>query len=279
MARTKRHSKIEWLNFNNRHSSEFPLLVNTAGYCDLLSPFETYNPVGRDDFYLMYIIEGELLLDMPDFKRTICRGDAFIIPPKHMYRYSGSERIYYLYVHFTGSYASRLLKECGFDSLPCVIENDFSTKLQKSFNSMIDIFLQDEHLSIQRCACLLQEILLSICMTMLDSKNNSPIKTSLKFIHSAFTERIDVPYLAGLEKLSISHYTTIFKKQTGKSPNEYIIDLRLQLAQNFLCSTNMSVKQISHRVGYADQYFFSRLFKKRLGVSPQVYRKQCVTLC
>ena len=64
------------------------------------------------------------------------------------------------------------------------------------------------------------------------------------------------------------------KKHTGKSPNEYIIELRLQFAKNLLDNTNMSIKQISERVGYSDQYFFSRIFKKYLGISPQSYRNK-----
>ena len=59
----------------------------------------------------------------------------------------------------------------------------------------------------------------------------------------------------------------------GKPPNEYIIELRLQFAKNMLSGTNMSIKQISEHIGYNDPYFFSRLFKKHIGISPQEYRK------
>ena len=60
----------------------------------------------------------------------------------------------------------------------------------------------------------------------------------------------------------------------GKSPNEYIIELRLQFAKSLLDNTNISIKQVSEHVGYNDQYFFSRLFKKHIGISPQEYRKR-----
>ena len=60
----------------------------------------------------------------------------------------------------------------------------------------------------------------------------------------------------------------------GKTPNEYIIELRLQFAKKLLDNTNLSIRQISENVDYSDQYFFSRLFKKHMGVSPQNYRNK-----
>lgn len=272
MARTK-HINIDWLNFKSKRSIKYPILVNTTGYSDYKCRFETYNPVGREDYYLIYIVEGELLLDMANIKRPIGRGAAFIVPPKHMYKYSGNPSTSYLFAHFTGSYAEDFLKECGLDILPTIIENKFSAEIQSKFLSMIDVFLRNGQLSTQKSACLLQEILIDICENSRDNLDNIHLDTSLRHIHSFFTSKISVPYLAGLENLSSSRYITVFKKQMGKPPNEYIIELRLQFAKNMLSGTNMSIKQISEHIGYNDPYFFSRLFKKHIGISPQEYRK------
>ncbi|MBO5378803.1 MAG: helix-turn-helix domain-containing protein [Clostridia bacterium] len=274
MARTSHHLNIEWLNFRNKSSLDYPFLVNITGYCDMRLPFETYNHVGRDDYYLIYLISGELSIDIDNIKRTVSKGDGLIIPPKCVYKYSASSPVYYLYAHFTGSYVADFLKECGFDNLPCVIENDFSVEIQSKFNTMIDAFLRGGRLSIQKCACLLQEILLNIFEKTLEKINDKSLNESLQYIHNFFTTKISIPHLASLENLSNSRYVTVFKKQMGKSPNEYIIELKLQLAKNMLDSTNMSIKQISEHIGYNDQYFFSRLFKKHLGISPQKYRSR-----
>ena len=272
MAQKTRHLNTKWLNFKSKESNDYPLLVNTTGSCDISFPFETYNSGGRDDYYLIYVIEGELFLDMDDTVRTITKGASIIIPPKYAYKYSGESYVRYLFAHFTGSYAERLLCECGFNNLPCVIENDFSLELQSKFDLMINTYLYNRTLSTQKCAFMLQDILISIYEKSLDKIDLSPLKASLKHIHSSFTDKISIPYLASLENLSNSRYVAVFKKQTGKSPNEYIIELRLQLAKKLLNNTNMSIKQISEQVGYNDQYFFSRLFKKHVGKSPQSYR-------
>ena len=274
MAQTIRRLSTEWLNFKNKSSMDYPLLVNTTGYCDILSPFETDNHVGRDDYYLIYVIKGQLSINIDDNVYFATKGSAVIFPPKYKYKYRGSPPAYYLFAHFTGSYATDFLNECGFDNLPCIIETDFSIELQNKFNLMIDTFLRNEQLSIQKCACLLQEILLDIRINTLDKTNDSPIKASLKYIHSFFTSKIDIPYLANIEGLSNSRYIAVFNQQTGKSPNRYIVDLRIQFAKKLLDNTNLSVRQISENVGYNDQYFFSRLFKRHVGIPPKEYRKQ-----
>ncbi len=274
MARSIRYYDNEWLNFNDKSSSNYPILVNTTGFYDTSSPFETYNSKGRDDYYLMYITSGQLYINIDGKEHIAKKGSVVIFPQKYPYRYRGNPPAHYLYTHFTGSYADAFLKECGFNNLPCIIENDFNIELQDKLLLMIDTFYIKSPLYIQKCACLLQEILIDIYKNVLDKADNSPLKASLKHIHSFFTSKIDVPALAKIENLSNSRYVALFKKQTGKSPNEYIINLRLQLAKSLLENTSMSIRQISERVGYADQYFFSRLFKKHLGLSPQGYRKE-----
>ena len=274
MARVLRYNDDCNLIFNDKKSDEFPLLINTSGYYEATLPFETYNSIGRNDYYLMYITNGQINFEIDDSLHIAKCGDFVIFPPNHKYKYAANPPTYYLYVHFTGSYADRFLKECGFNDLPCIISGEFSTEMQSKFNKLIDTFLYNEPLAIQNCASVLQEIILDIAMGELDKRDNSPLKNSLKYIHDFYTGKIDIPYLAKIENLSNSRYVTNFKKQTGKSPNEYIIDLRLQLAKSLLENTNMSIKQISERVGYTDQYFFSRLFKKHIGVSPQKYRKE-----
>jgi transcriptional regulator GlxA family with amidase domain len=60
----------------------------------------------------------------------------------------------------------------------------------------------------------------------------------------------------------------------GKTPSEYIRELRLARACDLLLTTNMPISLVGNLSGYNDQYFFSKIFKKHIGVSPQKYRKQ-----
>ncbi len=274
MAKILRYIDDVLLYFNSKVSNEYPLLVNTAGHYDVQIPFETYSSMGREDYYLAFVTNGQLSIDIDGKICTASKGNFVLFPPKYKYKYSGNPPTYYLSIHFTGSYADRFLEECGFTTLPCIIKSEFSMEMQNKCQKLIDTFLLNEPLAIQTCASILQEIILYIAKVELDEANSSPLKASLKHIHSFYTTKIDIPYLAKIENLSYSRYFTKFKQHTGKSPNEYIIDLRLQLAKSLLENTIMSIEQISERVGYTDQYFFSRLFKNHVGISPRAYRNR-----
>ncbi len=274
MAKIIRYIDDELLYFNSKASNDYPLLINTAGHYDVQTPFETYSSIGRDDYYLAFVTNGQLSINIDGNICTATKGNFVIFPPKYHYQYAGNPPTYYLSIHFTGSYADRFLKECGFNNLPCIINSEFSIEMQNKCQKLIDTFLLNEPLAIQVCASILQEIILDIAKIELDKAITSPLKASLKYIHSFYTNKIDIPYLAKIENLSYSRYVTKFKKQTGKSPNEYIIDLRLQLAKSLLENTVMSIKQISERIGYTDQYFFSRLFKNHVRLSPRAYRNR-----
>lgn len=79
---------------------------------------------------------------------------------------------------------------------------------------------------------------------------------------------------------SPSYLTKIFVQQYGCTPSKYIISLRMQTAQKLLIhETSLSVHQIGELVGYPDQGYFSRIFKKQTGVDPNIYSSTILRAC
>ena len=78
--------------------------------------------------------------------------------------------------------------------------------------------------------------------------------------------------MAAQAGLSESQFSHLFKQQTGHAPLTYFIHLKMQHACSLLTLTQLSVKEIAQEVGYTDSYYFSRLFKKIIGVAPSRYR-------
>lgn len=76
--------------------------------------------------------------------------------------------------------------------------------------------------------------------------------------------------MAGLGE---TRFRKLFKEQTGKSPGEYLRDMRMNLAARRLLLSAESVNDIAYSVGYEDANFFIRVFKKYFGVTPNQYRK------
>lgn len=74
--------------------------------------------------------------------------------------------------------------------------------------------------------------------------------------------------------LSRTAFFSQFREMTGKSPNQYMLELKLASAKATLESTNTSVKEIAAVLQFYDEFHFSKAFKKRYGVSPRMFRKK-----
>lgn len=258
-------------------SHDAPLIVNLVNDCFTnFEPFayDTYNSIGRDDYFLIYVTDGVFNTKINDTVFHLNKGAVVLYPPKYKYHYWGEPPSKYLCVHFTGSHVEKILTDLGFPLEPYTLEGDFSPKIKSLFDKMIEkditkaIFLQ------YSLSCLLEEILLTIAIERVRNSGYRTFKNSIKYIHANYTEKIKVPYLAQLEGLSNSRYITLFSKEMGKTPSEYILDLRLNRACDLLLTTDMEISAVGVSSGYSDQYFFSKIFKKHIGISPQEYRKQ-----
>lgn len=271
------YRNIEMLNFKSKSSTDAPLVINLVNDCFSnfeLFAYDTYNREGRDDYFLIYVTDGIFSTEIDNDIFHLGKGAVVLYPPKFKYHYWGEPPSKYLCVHFTGSYVERLLTDLGFPTLePYILENEFSPKIKSLFDKMVEQDITRAPFLKYSLACLLEEILLTIAIGNIKNSGHRTFKKSIKYIHENYTEKIQVPYLAKLEGLSNSRYITLFSKETGKTPSEYILELRLQRACDLLLSTDIGIGPIGASSGYKDQYFFSKIFKKHIGVSPQEYRK------
>jgi AraC-like DNA-binding protein len=94
----------------------------------------------------------------------------------------------------------------------------------------------------------------------------------LAHIEANIAKPMRVEALARRAGLSSPRFHTVFRLATGTSPHAYLQRLRLRKAQELLISSPLSVAEVAERVGHADQFFFSRLFRKKCGMSPTAYR-------
>lgn len=100
------------------------------------------------------------------------------------------------------------------------------------------------------------------------------IEKSILYMHDHLTENINLQELAAHCGYSVSHFSAIFRKKTTRSPIEYFLDLKMQNACQQLDFTNKRIKEIASDLAFEDQFYFSRLFKKIIGISPVDYRNK-----
>ena len=89
-----------------------------------------------------------------------------------------------------------------------------------------------------------------------------------------FNKEINIDDYARECNISVCWFIRCFKQVTGQTPLQYIISLRISNAQMLLETTDYTIAQIAQEVGYDNPLYFSRLFHKQTGVSPNQYRKK-----
>lgn len=109
---------------------------------------------------------------------------------------------------------------------------------------------------------------------MIERDNYEEMSSVLDYMHRHYDKSISVHKLAGLACMSVSHFHTAFKRQTGMPPAAYLNRYRISVATQLLLYSQLSIGEIAVRVGVGDPYYFSRLFRKTYGISPREYRKR-----
>ncbi len=93
------------------------------------------------------------------------------------------------------------------------------------------------------------------------------------YLQSSYSQKITVERLAEEFHTNRTSLLNDFKKYTGQSVNQYLIQLRLTMASTLLRDTELSVEEICERTGFSDISYFSKVFKKKLNHTPSEYRK------
>lgn len=91
------------------------------------------------------------------------------------------------------------------------------------------------------------------------------------YLFDHYSESVDFKKLSQMFGYSYSSFRKKFKDKSGKSPHEYLTDLRMQEAVTLLCSRRYTVSEVAWMVGYEDVSYFSRLFRKRKGCPPSAF--------
>lgn len=99
------------------------------------------------------------------------------------------------------------------------------------------------------------------------------VRHAMEYISHHYQEKVKINELADYIGVNRSYLTSSFKKAVGCSPQEYLVNLRMEKAKNLLKNTDMPINAVAAAVGYQDQLAFSKIFKQNFTVSPKEYRK------
>ncbi|MEK8132540.1 helix-turn-helix domain-containing protein [Paenibacillus filicis] len=100
------------------------------------------------------------------------------------------------------------------------------------------------------------------------------LQRSKAYIDHCYKEDISIDLLASMAEVSPKYYVELFKKTYGTSALDYLTKVRLDRAKQLMLQTDLRLRDIAHSIGYGDEFYFSRKFKKIVGESPSSYMKK-----
>ena len=251
----------------------------------------------------LYVTKGSFNMRIADDIYTVSEGDVLVIPAKTVYQPLESDGCSYYFLHFTESVIDSTPSSNIGKSLIrfAELENSgYSYNYYGSvYNSVVEIPIHIKHNQfnihykindvINRAAVLnywqnnnekllldnIMRELLILVSNALNSKHptNSTLQKILLYINKNYTEPITLTSLSDTFEISTSYITKLFHNFLGKSTVSYINDLRLMQACEYLISSNLTIGEISDRIGFENHYYFDRLFKKKYNITPKDFRK------
>ncbi len=272
--------------FPKIHNGDFeindePLIVNCSGYWHREPsevPIITDRPNGRKDFYLLYMTDGCMDVRINGVEEHLERG-SFIIHSPHSAYYHVLQKntgMSYLWVHFTGFHAKRLLSSLGIETSR-IYKTDAGEKkiklISSAFERLFSEFANRRPGFDSKCSSILTDILVTLTREA-DKISSGKIRklVSVSYLHQHFKEETPISILSEMEHLCESRYREVFKAHTGFSPGDYRTMLRIQHACELLEQTDYTMAKIALESGYTDVYYFLRIFKLKEGITPGEYR-------
>lgn len=154
-----------------------------------------------------------------------------------------------------------------------VFLNDDIEELIKALNQC-DTYLDSKNT--------LAEALIKMCITPEISgrqvQGRKVILHAKQFIHKNFNKDINLDMVAKYVSMNAAYFSVLFKKEEKTNLIDYINNIRISKAMEFLRSPQYKIYEIAESTGFKDEKYFSKLFKKKLGLSPTEYREKCIAL-
>lgn len=239
---------------------------------------------GCQEHILIYCVEGLGWIEVNGQTQLLSKNKYSIIPKNTPHSYGANPNnpwtIYW--VHFNGERADSFV-------YPLEYPRELASSNNSRFLDRIQLFEEIywnldagyTNQNMEFSSILFMHLLgsfkyLSQFRKIKEIQEKDVISKAIMYMKTNLDKKINLPQIATYCKVSVSHFSLLFKRQTSYSPIEYLIFLRMQKACNLLEFSSFSIKKIAENIGYDDAYYFSRIFKNEMGKSPTLYRNSLI---
>lgn len=288
---TGRHSYVRYLPVE-KDALTWGLHVIDCGIVDMAAgqgyPEDVRHPEGYvyewsngrklSEYQIVYITRGTGKFGSKKIKqRQIIPGDILILFPGEWHRYRWSEETGWdeCWIGFNGEYAGRLMKNF-FGKSERIIHVGFDLNLYQTIRALPEIMDRAAPGYQQVLAAKAIEVIALLRSLVLKGGGQLVVEKMIQDIRmhliAEIDRNIDFHSVAASVGMCYSKFCAAFKERTGLPPHQYVIQTRINRAEELLMHTRQPVSDIAEALGFDSLYYFSRLFKSKTGLSPSGFR-------
>lgn len=242
----------------------------------IYEPGYSLNRNSLDSFLIIYIKKGSLIIEHNSTKETAYEDSFVLLDCYKSHSYYCTIQCETMWCHFDGILARKYYENI-VSRLGNIISIPDSHSVLNKLNSIYNIFNTHSIIKEPLISKYLNDILTSFLIFSPENIDNSKYlaisEDVISYINTHFTEDITITKLASIAKLSLYHFIRTFKKETGFTPHEYIVNTRINNAKYLLKNSPNSVKDICFNSGFSSESAFCSTFKKNVGLTPAKYRE------
>jgi AraC-like DNA-binding protein len=260
----------------------YDLFVFDYGHikCDISNYYTSYNSTQiRPFFSIHWVIKGKGSLVLNNIIYEVNPNSIFVIPPDipEQHYPDKNDPWEFYWVNFSGAKAFDLCKRAGF-----LLANPVYSFDADNYIELLDELMTfNNHRSSQDLLCLSQ--LYKLLSIIIDDRNKSELKpfknknmhilNAMLYIDTHLNScDLSLKDVSTYLNLNPSYFSRIFKSEMGICFSHYLTMSRIQKAENLLENSDYYINQIAAMVGYDNPFYFSREFKRCIGMSPKLYK-------
>ncbi len=231
------------------------------------------------EYHFILVTEGKGIFESQSAGAiNINAGDCFILFPNEWHRYKPLETTGWTeyWVGFSGQISGIIMKELFFSVKQPVIQNCVNIYINNLFMSLFNIVIKEPFGYQRTVSGICLQLIAGICniqKSPVPNKETHTITSRAKnLMHQKITGNFDFQSFCRNAGISYSKFRADFKFQTGFSPLQYFLLIKIEKAKELLNNTDMKTKQVAFSLGFKSDHYFSRLFKAKVGFTPQEFR-------
>ncbi len=286
-------SEFKYLVANDRDRL-WGIVATSVGY-QRVCPGEVYPPAGHpegyrfnvsegrvlDEYQLIYVVDGEGVLESGGRRYRLTPGVMFFIFPGHWHTYRPMPdtgwTVYW--IGFKGHVVDSRLQNGFFNERMPVYDVGISSFAIDIFRNAMRTAAQagpNYQQMLSGAVSLLTGIALNVSRTYSSNQTEARdrIARAKVMMRENLSENLSAQEIAERMHVSYSWFRSAFRRQTGMAPSQYILELKLFRAMELLSDPAMTIKEIAYALDFSSARYFSGFFRKRMGCSPQEYRNR-----